>query len=187
VAAAADGPYTLYLTADAGKPWTAFCAAMATTPLEYLSLTEANSAQYTSGGASPGTTYTKVRFDPAALKINISDRRFAASQGMLNHSGDGTMVTSMPYGVAMDCQGNNSTSGVALIDLTATKFALTGANEFAEGGNMSNSSIQPTSNNQRATINGGGNCGWVAPVGAPMNPFNDNVTNGAILEVVYQP
>jgi len=191
VAAAADGPYTLYLTADAGKPWTAFCAAMATTPLEYLSLTGANSAQYTSGGASPGTsvrtTYTKVRFDPATLNINISDRRFAMSQGMLNHSGDGTMVTSMPYGVAMDCQGNNSTSGVALIDLTATKFALTGANEFAEGGNMSNSSIQPTSNNQRATINGGGNCGWVAPVGAPMNPFNNNVTSGAILKVVYLP
>lgn len=191
VPAAADGPYTLYLTANAGKPWQAFCAAMATTPLEYLSLTGANSAQYTAGGASPGTsvktTYMKVRFDPAALKIDISDRRFATSQGMLNHSGDGTMVTSMPFGVAMDCQGNNTSTGVALIDLTATAFALTGANDFAAGGNKPAAFFQPTNNNQRATINGGGNCGWAAPVGAPVNPFNNNVTNGVLLKVVYQP
>jgi GON domain len=191
VPAAADGPYMLYLTADAGKPWPAFCAAMATTPLEYLSLTGANSSQYTAGGGSPGTsvktTYTKVRFDPAAGKIDISDRRFATSQGMLNHSGDNMMVTSMPFGVAMDCLGNNSTSGVALIDLSATKFALTGTSAFAEGGNMSKSIVQLTSNNQRATINGGGNCGWAAPAGAPVNPFNNNVTSGVILGVVYLP
>lgn len=191
VPAAADGAYTLYLTADASKPWKAFCAAMATTPREYLSLTGANSAQYTQGGSSSGTdvktTYTKVRFDPATLKIDIADRTFATSQGMLDHSNSGTMVTSMPFGVAMDCHGNNSSAGVALIDLTATSFALTGANQFAVGGNKPGTSVQLASSNQRATINGGGNCGWTAPVGAPVNPFNDNVTSGALLKVVYQP
>jgi GON domain/EGF domain len=191
VPAATDGNYTLYLTGNATKPWTAYCAQMATTPREYLSLTGTNTSQYTAGGASPGTdvktTYTKVRFDPATLKIDISDRTFATSQGMLDHSGDGMMVTSMPFGVAMDCKGNNSKTGVALIDLTGTAFALTGNAAFAEGGNQAGSSVLLTSGNQRATINGGGNCGWMAPTGAPNNPFNDNVTSGALLDVVYHP
>jgi hypothetical protein len=191
VQAAADGDYTLYLGGNASKPWTAFCAHMATTPLEYLSLTGANYAQYTAGGASPGTdvrtTYTKVRFDPATLKIDIGDRAYATSQGMLDHSGSGTMVTSMPFAVAMDCRAANSRTGAALIDLTATAFALTGANEFAEGGNNANSSVQLMNNNQRATISGGGFCGWNAPTGSPVDPFNDNVTAGALLGVVYQP
>ena len=191
VPAATDGVYTLYLGGNASKPWTAYCAHMATTPLEYLSLTGANYAQYTAGGGSPGmdvkTTYTKVRFNPATLKIDISDRAYATSQGMLNHSASGTMVTSMPFGVAMDCRLANSKAGVALIDLTATAFALTGQAAFAEGGNIANSSAVLASNNQRATINGGGFCGWAAPVGAPNNPFNGNVTNGALLGVVYAP
>jgi hypothetical protein len=191
VPAAADGPFTLYLGGDAGKPWTAFCAHMATTPVEYLSLQGNNSAQYTAGGGSPGmsvrTTYTKVRFDPAALRIDIRDRAYATSQGTLNHSGEGTMVTSMPFAVAMDCLGNKSNAGVASIDLTGTPFALVNANQFARGGNMSDGAVALSSNNQRATLTGGGNCGWLAPNGAPINPFNDNVTDGALLVVKYQP
>jgi hypothetical protein len=191
VPTAADGSYTLYLGGNASKPWQAYCAGMATAPLEYLSLTGANSAQYTAGGDSPGTnvktTYTKVRFDPASLKIDIRDRAFATSQGMLNHSNTGTMVTSMPYGVAMDCRTNNSSTGVALIDLTGTAFALTGQAGFAAGGNQAGSSFQPSNNNQRATLAGGGFCGWNAPTGTPGNPFNDNVTDGKLLTLVYQP
>ena len=192
VPGATDNTYTLYLGGDAGKSWMGFCAGMAGTPHEYLSLTGTNFAQYTQGGASPGTdvktTYTKVRFDPATLKIDISDRMFATSTGMLNHDGM-TQVTSMPYGVAMDCRGNNSATGVAQIDLTATAFALTGASEFAEGGNQPGSTIQLMVNNQRATINGGGFCGWNAPQGAPFSPFNNNVdaANGTILQLVYAP
>jgi hypothetical protein len=188
---AVDGPYKLYLAENAGKPWMAYCANMSTAPLEYLSLTGVNSAQYVAGGASPGTdvktTYTKVRFDPASLKIDIRDRKFATSQGTLNHSNMGTMVTSMPYAVAMDCQGNNSTSSVALIDLTGTAFALTGQDDFAEGGSHPGSAFQADSTNQRATIHGGGFCGWYAPASVPNNPFNNNVTNGKLLVLVYQP
>src|SRR5687767_8377185 len=33
---AADGPYTLYLGGDKTKPWTAYCADMATAPIEYF-------------------------------------------------------------------------------------------------------------------------------------------------------
>jgi hypothetical protein len=189
---AADGTYMLYLGGDVAKPWQGFCAGMATTPEEYLSLTGTNFAQYTQGGQSPGTdvktTYTKVRFDPATRKIDISDRTFATSTGMLNHDGM-TQVTSMPYGVAMDCIGMKSKTGIAQIDLTGTSFALTGTNEFAEGGNKSGSAISLSPDKQRATINGGGDCGWNAPVGTPFNPFNNNVnaTNGAILSLSYAP
>lgn len=189
VSGAADGTYPLYLGGDAAKPWQGYCAGMATTPREYLSLTGMNFAQYTQGGHSPGTdvktTYTKVRFDPASQKIDISDRTFASSTGMLEHSGL-TQVTTMPYGVAMDCRGVGSATGLALIDLTGTAFALTGASEFGLGP-QSVGNIQLGSGNQRATITGGGGCGWNGPNGLPSNPFNNNVTSGAILPLVYAP
>jgi hypothetical protein len=191
VSSAVDGTYTMYLGGDFHKPWRGHCAQMAGTPREYLTLDGTNSAQYTAGGQSDGqdvkTTYTKVRFDPASLKIDISDRTFATSQGMLRHASERTPVTSMPFGVAMDCRGANSRLGVALIDLTATAFALTGAGEFAENGAAPGSQTQLSMRNQRATITGGGNCGWNAPQGAPTNPFNDNVTGGKLLTLVYAP
>ncbi|HEY0481522.1 MAG TPA: GON domain-containing protein [Kofleriaceae bacterium] len=190
VPAATDGDYALYLGGSPGKPWKGYCAGMATRPLEYLSLSGANSAQYSRGGASTGTdvktTYSKVRFDPTTMKIDITDRTFASSMGTILHSGN-TPVTSMPYGVAMDCRGAGSKAGVAMIDLTSTAFALTGAAEFAVGGNQPGSDLQLSAANQKATISGGGFCGWNAPAGVPVNPFNNNVTSGLLLGLVYQP
>jgi hypothetical protein len=192
VSGAADGTYTLYLGADTHKPWQAHCAGMANTPHEYLSLIGMNFAQYTQGGKSPGTdvrtTYTKVRFDPATLKVDISDRSFATSNGTLNHDG-GTQVTSMPYSVAMDCAGNNSKNGVAQIDLSATSFALIGASQFVKDGNNPGGTVQIPPDKQHATINGGGNCGWAGPTNTPFNPFNNTATsaNGTILQLSYVP
>jgi hypothetical protein len=188
IADAPDGTYTLYLGGDAGKPWQAFCAGMAGTPREYLSLTGANFAQYTHGGKSPGTdvrtTYTKVRFDPATQKVDITDRTFATSTGMLNHTGSGTIVTSMPYGVAMDCVGNASKSGVAQIDLGATAFDLA-PNQFFAGGALPGSNLQIGS--KRATLNGGGDCGWFGPTNNLFNPINGNVNPSTILQLRYAP
>ncbi|HEX8113051.1 MAG TPA: GON domain-containing protein [Kofleriaceae bacterium] len=193
VSGAADGTYTLYLGGDARKPWQAHCAGMANNPREYLSLTGANFAQYTHGGNSPGTdvktTFTKVRFDPATMKIDSSDRSFATSTGMLDHSGSGTMVTSMPYGVAMDCIGNNSAAGVAQIDLTGTSFTLSSGNMFIKAGNHAGGNVQVSPDNLHATINGGGDCGWAGPMNIPSNPFNNTVTsaNGTLLQLSYAP
>jgi hypothetical protein len=189
ISGAADGTYTLYLGADTHKPWQAHCAGMATTPHEYLSLTGANFAQYTQGGRSLGmdvrTTFTKVRFDPATLKVDITDRSFSTSNGTLNHAGSGTMVTSMPYGVAMDCAGNNRQTGVAQIDLSGTAFALTGNQFFKDGSNAGGSLQMP--DGRHATINGGGDCGWVGPTSNLFNPFNNNVNPGTILQLSYAP
>lgn len=192
VPGAADGEYTLYLDKNPTKAWSAYCADMAKTPLEYLTLKSVeNWSQYTEGGASPGkdvrTTYTKLRIDPATLKVDISDRRFASSQGKLDHSGNGTMVTSMPFAVAMDCIGNKSKSGAAAIDLTGTPFALLGPSSFAKGGNMDDATTTLLDANQRASLAGGGYCGWNAPTGTPPDPFNDNITSGFLLTLKYQP
>jgi hypothetical protein len=186
---AGDGTYTLYVGGDSGKAWQAFCAGMAGTPHEYLSLTGMNFAQYTAGGKSQSmdvrTTYTRVRLDPATLKVDITDRLFATSTGTLMHSNSGMMVTSMPYGVAMDCAGNNSKTGVAQLDLGGTKFAIV-ANQFFEGGVMSGSSFT-MSDDQHATVTGGGNCGWRGPTNNLFNPFNNNVNPSSILQLSYKP
>ena len=190
---AGDGTYRLYLGAMADRPWQAFCAGMANTPHEYLSLTGMNFAQYSAGGSSPGmdvkTTFTRIRFDPSTMRVDISDRTFATSTGMLNHSNSGTMVTSMAYSAAMDCTGNNRQTGVAQIDLTGTSFALPDNLQFIRAGASPGGDAQVSQDHRRATINGGGNCGWAGPINIPANPFNNNVTasNGAILPLSYKP
>ena len=186
-----DSSHTLYLGGLATQPWTVFCAGTGAAATEYLSLTGANTSIYQQGGKSPGTdvktAFTKIRFVVAAQKIDVSDRTFATSTGMLNHSGDGTMVTKMPYGVAMNCKGVNDMSTTASFDLTATHFAFTGNGAFSGGGSGFAAATTFSSANQKVKLQGGGNCGWDAPTGAPSNPFNDNVdaNNGQLLVLVY--
>lgn len=188
---ATDGAYTLYLGGDAKRPWTAWCARMTTaTPREYLTLTRPNTGQYAAGGFASGTTvtttYAKVRFSPASLKIDISDRSFAASQGVVGAPG-GVVVTSMPLGVAMDCAAQFSHTGIAMIDLTGTSFVLMSKEQFSAHGSQESGTTDLSNDKKQATITGGGACAWNGPTGLPANPFNDNVTNGALLELVYSP
>lgn len=175
--AATDGEYTLYIDRDPAKPWTAYCADMAGTPSEYLTLVstggDRNFSQYTAGGGSPGTSvrtsFTRVRIDPADMTIVIVDQTFSSSSGSLTH-GSGA-VTSMPFGVAMSCDG--SASGVGNIDLTGTPFVvLTG---FCQGGFQPQGSSELSQNDQVVNLTGGGSCGWTGPANpCPDNPFNGN-------------
>jgi hypothetical protein len=182
---------TLYLDGLASQPWTVYCAGTGATAKEYLTLTGSNTSLYQQGGASPGmdvkTAFTKIRFVVATKKIDVSDRTFATSTGMLNHSGDGIMVTKLPYGVAMNCKGSNDQSTTANFDLSATHFAFTGAGAFSGGGSGFAATTTPSAANQKVKLQGGGNCGWNAPTGAPSNPFNDNIdaANGQLLALVY--
>ncbi|HSN27144.1 MAG TPA: GON domain-containing protein [Kofleriaceae bacterium] len=172
--AAADGDYTLYLGGDRSKPWQAYCADMAKTPVEYLPLVmllgDHNFSQYTAGGSAPGTnvrtSYMRVRIDPATLKIDIGDQRFATSTGGLDHPGD-IAVTSMPFGIAMSC---GSTDGLANIDLTGTPFAI--AEGFAAHGAGGHGQAAMDVAQRVAVIEGGGYCGWVSTADAPFNPYN---------------
>ena len=83
----------------------------------------------------------------------------------------------------MDCAGNNSRTGVAQIDLGGTPFAIV-TNQFFKGGAQAGSNLQMP-DNQHATINGGGDCGWVGPTNNLFNPFNSNVNPSTILQLSY--
>ena len=170
---AVDGVYTLYTSAAI---FDAYCYDMAGSPREYLELVNIGSAfnfsQYTAGSASPGTdvrtNYTKVRIDPATLLVDIGDQDFSTSTGSLTHGG--TPVLSMPYGVAMDCMGGWSQTGIANIDLRNTLFAVD--DTFIVGGSAAAGSSTFSSGDQVVNLTGGGFCGWITPSPWTFNPFN---------------
>jgi hypothetical protein len=191
--AAADGEFTIQLAGLLGALIPVYCADLAGSPAEYLSLPRTGSgvnfAQYTAGGASPGTNvvtqYRKLRFDPVPVsliplrfRVNIADQRFATSTGQLCHSSSaspcpaGQLVTSMPYGVAFDCLGAGSTAGVANLDLTGTLFGVVDtfvSRTFPPGPGGGATFVNP----QVVNVTGGGFCGWTAPADL-FNPSNTN-------------
>ncbi len=189
-----DGPYTVYVGGDPGKPWVDNCLGMTTlgaTPMDYLALKNvgnANYSQYTAGGASPGsnvrTYYSRIRIDPQTLEVDIKDQTYTGSSGRLNHSGSGTMVTSMPYGVAMDCAAIFSATGVGNVDLTGTPFAV------APNAWILRVTMQPPAgavtysmNNQVVDLTGGGSCGYTVPAPDFGSPIN--ISGGFQLRLVY--
>jgi len=186
---ASDGEYTIEPTT--GIVFNVYCRWMAQwAPSEYLTLVntggDSNFGQYTAGGASPGTnvrtSFTRVRIDPATLLVDIGDLTFATSTGELTHANGGP-VTTAPYGVALDCAGGSSQTGIANIDLTGTPFQVKGT-FFAHGwypaGSVSAdggpeiplaSSFPPNGATDVAihakvlTVRGGGYCGSAGPHG----------------------
>jgi hypothetical protein len=181
---AVDGDQTLYIGGDPAKPWRAYCHDMAGAPAEYITLdpgsaaTPLNFSQYTAGGASPGTSvrtaYSRVRFDPITMQVDIGDQTFATSTGSLSHSGSDP-VTSMPFGVAVSC--SSSPSGVGNINLAGTAFSV--ADTFCS--TLGGATISGDAKN--VDLTGGGFCGWTAPSPCPYNPFN--ATGGYRLDLAY--
>ena len=175
---APDGDYLIL--AAGNRLMTVHCHYMATDPRDYITLaqtgTSSNYSQYTAGGASPGTnvrtSFTKVRFNPTTLQVDINDLTFATSQGSLRHSGT-EQVTSMPYGVAMSCDQAND--GVGNIDLRGTPFAV--ADTFTVGGSDPHGSAVSSSEGQLVEMKGRGNCGWVTSTPFVFNPFNPKVAD----------
>jgi hypothetical protein len=169
--AATDGEYTLYVNGDAAMSWTAYCANMAGTPAEFLTLQQtggsSNFSQYT-GYSSVRTSYFKLRIDPVTLRVNTADQSFTASSGQLWHGNES--VTSMPYAVAMSCDATDS--GRGNIDLRGTAFTVA-ANQFAIGGYYPSGATTYGAGNQQVDLRGGGFCGWNSLPGS-FNPFNHN-------------
>ena len=174
------------------KAWTAYCDGSD----EYLVVTAgSNYSEYAAGGASTGTTvrtsYAKLRIDPVALTIDVDDQTFATSTGgPLQHGSSGIAVMSMPYGVAMDCVNNFSSTGVANIDLTGTPFVVT--NAFADHGNKGSGSAVSANGGRQVAITGGGYCGWDQPTaytvnGPQGNPFNPTTTPAPNITLAYTP
>jgi hypothetical protein len=184
---AVDGDYTLYVAGDGNRPWLAYCANMTSSPAEYLPLVatmgDHNFSQYTAGAASPGTNvrtnYIMLRIDPATLAIDIGDQTFTTSSGALRHS-NSQPVSSMPFGIAMSCNGQ--ASGLANIDLRGTEFTLASTFQAFGTGGSGGATINP--DQQQADLTGGGFCGWTGTPGAPFNPFN--ATHGWVLQLAYK-
>ncbi|MCK5398329.1 MAG: metallophosphoesterase, partial [Thermoplasmata archaeon] len=178
---ASDGEYTIYPNGNT-QVFDVYCNDMAGTPSEYLKLMKTgdsyNFAQYTAGGASPGTSvktsYQMIRLDPATLMVDIGDQTFATSTSFLYHSsvtrGNIYPVNSMPYGIAYDCKSSLSKTGVANIDLSGTPFAVIDTFSLS-GHNPAGRSIF-SQDNQIVNLNGGGYCGGITPSPGMSIPFN---------------
>jgi hypothetical protein len=166
---AGDGNQTLYVGADIAKPVTIYCADMATTPLEYLTLpnqSNANFSQGTAGGAWPGTNvrtiYQRVRIELPQLRIITNDGRFSTSTGSYTHGG--SQVTSVEFASALSC--NQAPSGLGNVDLTGTPFAVA-PNAFLIGGFQPSGTTMYSAGDRIVALTGGGYCGWNAPIGYP--------------------
>ena len=187
---ATDGDFTIFPN---GQTFTVFCFDMVGTPREYLTLVTTgpslNYSQYTAGGAVPGTSVrtncTRVRLDPATLRVDIGDKTFSSSTGgPLTH---GITFTSMPYGIAQDCRGSGSKLGSANIDLTGTPFEVADT-FFTEGfnanGSVSPASVSPASPAKVVNLTGGGFCGWTKMSGARLDPHLTGV-GAFVLDLAY--
>jgi hypothetical protein len=185
---AADGAYVLFLGGDRSKPWTAWCRNMAGTPAEYLSLPSTgpslNFSQYTAGSNSSGgsnvrTLFTKVRIDPATLRVTTGDQFFSTSSGYLTHPAN-TPVTSMSYAAAMSCDFGNP--GLGNVDLRGTPFAAA-PNQFVAVGSYVSGAATYSSDNQVVDLWSRGDCAWNSVQGAD-HPFNGR---SASLQLQYRP
>jgi hypothetical protein len=186
-ALSADGVFTVAPSATIPYPMRVRCLQAGATWRLYLFLPntggDSNFAQYTAGGASPGTSvvthYVAIQIDPFPVTLNpptyranIADQTFSTSSGQVCHSSgppcpSGQVVTSMPYGVAMGCAGSGTVTGAANIDLRGTPFVL--VNTYIHGGFDPAGTLSGTP--QFIDVTGGGICGWYAPA-AIFNPYN---------------
>jgi len=148
---AGDGDYMLNVE---GTPVHVYCANMATNPSEYLPLPNsgvngtANSSFYGTGELK--TWYTRVRFHPDSLTVDIGDAQFATSQGtpVLGNA-------TWPYADAGDCSGFR---GAANVDLRGTPFFVV-PGQFVSLGWATAGNVSFSASNQVANLSGGGSCG----------------------------
>lgn len=175
---AQSGTFTLFVSGDATRPWTAYCQ-IGTTTATYLTLpnvTTGNYSQYTAGGGRGGisvrTSFQRIRIDPSTLSVDCGDMSFSNSVGQINHP-DGSKTTQMAYGSAQDCVSTSSNSGVGNVDLTGTPFAFAPA-AFAVNGYSAQGSATYSTDSRIVNLRGGGFCGGI-------------FAKAGVLPLVYKP
>ncbi|WNG62104.1 hypothetical protein F0U59_50920 [Archangium gephyra] len=155
--------YTLYLGLDPAKPFTAYCHGSGNTYLTLSTAAGSNFSQYLQvEGTSVTTAWSKVRLDPASLKVDLNDTRFATSTGGIP-SWDKYYAA---YGEAGDCVARGSSTGRANVDLRGTPFVV--VSEWATTGYEAVGGFTRSSNDQVVNVTGGGHCGVTAVVGSMM-------------------
>jgi len=170
---ATDGDYTLYVSQKRAKPYTAYCANMATTPATYLDLVNTSldtnqPALYNFGSFATAefTRYQRVRFDPATLTIDTTDNAFSVTNGQQFPAGP-----YMYFAFAGACGGPDGTFDIDLrgmpfaVDTTATTWTANQADGPDVSSGPYDDSTTPSSNNQVVTGTANGGCGGWAPEG----------------------
>lgn len=159
---AADGEYPVRVGESRVS---LYCANMASSPSEYLSLPHNggsyNKSYYGAGGNTTAggmtTWYTKVRFDPQSLGVGWdNDTTFSTTQGSNNFG------TTWMYASAADCLADNSATGTANVDLTGTPFTVATGQFTAQGWHPAGTASYSASN-QIVNLTGGGHCGGMQP------------------------
>lgn len=197
---AGDGQYTLAL---GGKTASIYCADMAGTPAEYISLAVTGGTnnyalfygshvlhRYQAGfvaGTDAITHYNKVRINPVTLVVDQNDMRFAVitSEGRNGYDWSNPnfkpVPKTMPYGTAGDCYNSWSSRGRGNVNLTGTDFAIADSTTFAVDGWAANGSINMDAGRQVVNMTGGGWCGGAGPTGpltlkllTPAIPLDQN-------------
>lgn len=184
--AAADGQYTLVLQ---GHTADIYCADMAGTPKEYVTLPNAGThvnysffegdhvdhryRWYLIPGTDAHTGYSRIRIDPATLVVDRNDQTFATLHSIGASGYDWSnpsfkpVPRTMPYAQAGDCYNMWSARGRANVDLTGTDFAIDESVVFAVDGWAANGSVTVAAGRQVVNMTGGGWCGGAGPTG-PM-------------------
>jgi hypothetical protein len=106
------------------------------------------------------TTWRAIRIDPKTLFVHTGDFTYATSTGFYSHHGL-EYGGKVPYASAFDCEGLNSSFGVAHVDLQGTPFAVDTA--FEHAGCNSHGRSNFSVNDQFVVLEGGGFCGWICP------------------------
>ncbi|WP_375768937.1 GON domain-containing protein [Archangium gephyra] len=152
--------YTLYLNSDLTKPFTAYCHSSGNTYLSLSTAAGSNFSQYLEvEGTSVTTTWSKVRLDPVAMKLDINDTRFATSTGGIPSWNKYYAA----FGEAGDCVAPYSSTGKSNVDLRGTPFVVTAA--WATTGYDAVGGYTRSFNDQVVNATGGGHCGVTAVTG----------------------
>lgn len=180
---APDGVYPLLV---GNTVVTVFCYDMGGTPREYIELAHtggnANFSQYTAGGASPGTnvrtSFTKVRFDPKTMTVDIGDLTFATTTGRLQHSSltrgpSSPFVTAMPYATAMSC--TTRPDGVGNVNLQGTPFVVDDTFQVRSFAGSGSATVSPDKQNVDLLVSG--YCGWISAAPAIDPGYNPQPGN----------
>ena len=196
---AADGQYTLVLQ---GRTANVYCAGMAATPKEYVTLPNTGSnvnysffegdhvdhryRWYLIPGTDAHTGYSRIRIDPATLVVDRTDQAFTTlhSIGVSGYDWSNPsfkpVPRTMPYAQAGDCYNMWSARGRANVDLTGTDFAIHESVVFAVDGWAQNGSVSMNPARQVVKMTGGGWCGGAGPTGplklkllTPLLPTDD--------------
>jgi GON domain len=163
-----------YTIVRGGIAFDVYCAGMASTPKEYINLQNTggdfNFSQYQTRRPCgypdiyycaqipwiARTQWTKVRLDPATLRVSTDDRTFGT------HSGESSAQNN--YANASDCWAFYSQVGRANVDLRGTPFEID--DTFTAKGFLPNGTAH-TIDAQQVNLDGGGWCGEMSPSNSP--------------------